>query len=136
MKVVLDTNVLVSALLSPFQPPARVLDLALAGEVEWAFDDRVLAEYREVLTRPKFTFDARAVEDLLIFIEQAGTGVATLPLAVALPDPDDVIFLEVAATTQATLVTGNLRHYPTEQCANVVVLSPSAFLDRWQQQKG
>jgi predicted nucleic acid-binding protein len=58
------------------------------------------------------------------------------PLAAVLPDPDARMFLEVAAAAQALLVSGNLRHYPAEQRNTVVVLSPNAFLDYWQQEKG
>ena len=133
MNVVLDTNVLVSALLSPFHTPARVLDLILAGEVEIAFDDRIMAEYREVLARPKFAFDLRAVEDILDFIEHSGIAVTSLPLPAAkLPDIDDLPFLEVAAAAQATLVTGNVRHFPPDQRAGVAVLSPAEFLEHRQ----
>lgn len=136
MIVVLDTNVLVSALLSPFQAPARVVDLVLSGEVDVVVDDRILAEYREVLARPKFGFEERAVSDLLDYFEQAGIAVQAMPLAVSLPDPDDRMFVEVAASAVATLVTGNLRHYPSDACHGVVVLSPGVFLEHWQTQKG
>lgn len=135
MKVVLDTNVLVSGLLSPFQAPGRILDLVLAGEFTPAFDDRILAEYREVLTRPKFTFDGSAVDDLLLYFERAGVAVSALPWHVDLPDPDDGIFLEVAWAAQAVLVSGNLRHFPPELCRDVVVLSPGVFIEQWQQQQ-
>lgn len=135
MRVVLDTNVLVSGLLSPFQAPGRILDLVLAGEFTPVFDDRILAEYREVLTRPKFTFDKSAVDDLLLYFERVGTAVSALPWHVDLPDPDDGIFLEVASTAQAMLVSGNLRHYPPDLCRDVIVLSPSAFIEHWQQQQ-
>lgn len=54
--MVLDTNVLIAALLSPFGAPAQILDLAIAGEVALLLDDRILAEYHEVARRPKFGF--------------------------------------------------------------------------------
>lgn len=135
MIVVLDTNVLVSALLSPFQAPARVLDMVLSGEIDAVVDDRILAEYREVLTRPKFGFDERAVHELLDYFEHAAVAVQATPLAIDLPDPDDCMFVEAAASTAAMLVSGNLRHYPSEMCSGIIVVSPSAFLERWQEQK-
>ena len=55
MLVVIDTNVLVSGLINPDGPPARVVDLLLANVIQAAFDDRVLAEYDEVLTRKPFS---------------------------------------------------------------------------------
>jgi putative PIN family toxin of toxin-antitoxin system len=130
MLVVLDTNVLVSALLSPFGPPARVLDLALSGEIRLAYDDRVMAEYREVLARPKFGFSPEDVADVLAFLEADGEPVTALPLSCELPDADDLPFLEVAAHAEATLVTGNTAHYPASFRGAVVVLTPAEFLNR------
>ena len=69
MKVVLDTNVLVSGLLNPDGNPGRVLDLLLAGEITLLVDDRILAEYRAVLARPRFGFDVGDIVDVISQIE-------------------------------------------------------------------
>ena len=127
-RVVLDTNVVVSALLNSFGAPGRVLDLVLAGELTVAYDDRVLAEWREVLRREKFGFAVRDVEALLGFVEAEGLGVNPKPLGAELPDPDDVPFLEVAHAAEATLITGNTKHYPEEARRGVAVLNPATFL--------
>jgi uncharacterized protein len=132
MTIVLDTNVLVSALLSPFGPPARTLDLLLAGEITLAFDDRLLIEYHDVLTRDRFGFEPGAVAELLAYLEYAGRATVALPLPVVLPDPDDIPFLEVAAAAEATLITVNGRHYPPEQRAGVLVLTPAEYVERWR----
>lgn len=129
--VVLDTNILVSALLSPYGPPARVLDLVLAGEVRPAFDDRLLSEYREVLLRPKFSFDAEDVEALLDFLQIEGEPVVALPMFVTLPDADDLPFLEVAVQAEAILVTGNKAHYDGTGGEISAVVMPREFLDFW-----
>jgi predicted nucleic acid-binding protein len=55
------------------------------------------------------------------------------PLSVSLPDPDDLPFLEVAAATQAPLISGNLRHFPPERRAGVLLLSPTEFWAGWFQ---
>lgn len=131
MKIVLDTNVLVSALINPFGTPARVLDLVLAGGARWVYDDRVLLEYREVLTRERFGFPVHVVADLLGFLKSEGEHVTAPPLTAALPDPDDAPFLEVAVAGNAdALVTGNLAHFPPERRKGVAVLSPADFLAR------
>jgi len=130
-RVVLDTNVLVSALLNSFGVPGRVLDLPLAGELIVAYDDRVLAEWRQVLRREKFGFSAGDVEVLLGFVEGEGISVKASPLAIELPDQDDLPFLEVAHAAEATLITGNTRHYPLEGRRGVAVLDPASFLDEW-----
>jgi len=133
MKVVLDTNVLVSALLNPFGPPARVFDLLMTGNLQLAFDDRILAEYREVLARPRFGFDLDDVSELLEYLQAGGELVVASPLSNPLPDPDDEPFLEVAVAARVeALITGNIRHYPVEAHQGISILSPSAFIAWWQ----
>lgn len=132
MLVVLDTNVLVSALLSPHGSPASVLNLALGGEIRLAFDDRILAEYREVLLRPKFGFAPGDVGDLLAALEADGEHVIPRSLNVRLPDKDDLPFLEVAAFVNAPLVTGNTAHFPASARGGVDVYSPAAFVKMWK----
>jgi predicted nucleic acid-binding protein len=138
---VLDTNVLVSALLNPDGAPGTVLDLILSGAIELAFDAEIMSEYREVLGRPKFGIDAGLVHDLCDDLEAHGITVdrAALrasPLAVFLPppgrfnDPDDVMFAEVGLAGEAdAIVTGNKKHFAA--VVRPVVLSPSEFLERF-----
>jgi uncharacterized protein len=130
MLVVLDTNVLVSALLSPFGPPARVLDLALSGEIRLAYDDRVMAEYRGVPAMPKFGFAPDDVADLLAFLEADGEPVTARPLGCELPDAGHLPFLEVATQAETTLVTGNVAHYPNSVRGAVIVVTPAEYLTR------
>ena len=132
MRIVLDTHVLVSGLLNPHNPPGRIVDAAIAGQVTLLFDDRVLEEYRAVLKRPRSGFAPEAVADLLDFIEIAGEPVAAPPLAARLPDPGDLPFLEVAAAGRAaSLVTGNVRHFPVAaRPKGLRVELPAAFVRR------
>lgn len=131
MRIVLDTNVLVAGLLNPEGNPGRVVDLYLAGEVALLVDDRILAEYRAVLHRRKFSFDTEDVSDLLDQIEAESIRISAPPLGIDLPDPEDLRFLEVAVAGGAeSLVTGNARHFkkgihpiPTE--------SPAGFIRKW-----
>jgi len=133
MRIVLDTNVLVSGLLSPFGPPARILDLVLAGDLIPVFDDRILAEYGQVLARERFGFVPDDVASLLHYIEVEGEHITAHPTSVVLPDPDDLPFLEVALTARVkALITGTVRHYPTELCRGIEILSPASFLDDWR----
>jgi len=78
LRIVLDTNVLASALSSPNGAPAAVLQPILPGWVVPCFDARIPSEYREVLRRAKFDFDARLVDDLLDFLESEGELVASV----------------------------------------------------------
>jgi putative PIN family toxin of toxin-antitoxin system len=112
MRIVIDTNILVSALWQKDGNPASVIEKVLAGELEPAYDDRMMAEYREVLTRSKFSFDNQRVDNLLAAIKLHGIRVQPKPSAIELPDEDDRPFLEVSWAAGAKIVTGNTRHFP------------------------
>ena len=131
MRVVVDSNVLVSAMLSPHAPPAQVVRLALQGDLGLFHDHRILAEYREVLSRPKFDFDAEDVRALLEGIDWIGETIFASPLSLELPDSDDLPFLEVAAAAGAdALVTGNSRHYrPAKGRHGVRICTPRQLMD-------
>jgi len=129
MKIVLDTNVLVAGLLSPFGPCAQIVRMVSSGDLTLCLDSRILSEYDEVLRRPKFRFRIDRVVALLDHVEHRGTVVASSPLPDPLPDPGDQPFLEVALAGQAAcLVTGNHAHFPARRCQGMKVLSPAAFL--------
>ena len=130
MRVVLDTNVIVSGLLSPFGAPGEIIRMVASGFLEFCYDARILSEYQNVLTRQKFPFDQAHVEDLLEQIEFCGHITTGRPLAKRLPDPDDEPFLEVALGGKAQyLVTGNLKHFPVKKRQGIRVVSPGEFLE-------
>ncbi len=129
MKLVADTNVLVSALLNPHGSPARVLDAILAGAHTLAIDDRILDEYREVLSRKKFKFTESDVNDLLEFIYHESEHVAARPLASPLSDITDQPFLEVALEAKADfLITGNIKDFP-KGSKYLKIVTPLEFLN-------
>lgn len=116
---VIDTNVLVSALLSAHDDAATVQVIArmLGGEVIPVYSNTTISEYREVLHRKKFHFSADLVDYLLSAVERFGILVEPAPTGVLLPDMKDLPFYEVVMEKQdenAYLVTGNLKHFPTE----------------------
>jgi putative PIN family toxin of toxin-antitoxin system len=131
VRVVLDTNVLVSALLRQGSVPDQVVGLVLAGRCGLIVDSRIVAEYRAVLARPEFGFPAAEVEAFLAFVERADWVVAD-PLNLALPDETDRPFLEVAVAGGAdALITGNPRHFRLRGTRlDLAVLTPRALLDR------
>lgn len=128
---VLDTNVLVSGLINSFGPPGRTVDLVLRGDFVVVYDDRILAEWRDVLYRERFGFTSESVAAFLNFVEAEGQRITPRPLAARLPDPDDAPFLEVASAAGVPLVMGNVKHYPTVARGEVEVLTPRDFIDRW-----
>lgn len=114
-RVVLDTNVVVSALLTKSGNEASALRLALSGFLTLCVTSEILAEYRAVLSRPRFkAIPARAIDALLQNFSQGELVAPKFSLAVS-PDPTDNRFLECAeAATADYLVTGNKRHFPAE----------------------
>jgi len=136
MKVVVDTNVLVSGLLSPFGNAAQILRLIITGEIIPCFDSRILSEYYRVLHRPKFQFDKTAILDILELIEQNGILTSTVPLPQSLPDPGDNAFLESAvADNAACIITGNTKHFPDKLCMNVKIFNPAQFIEYYRKIK-
>jgi putative PIN family toxin of toxin-antitoxin system len=128
--VVMDTNVLVSGLLTPHSPAAMLVRLIVQGSLRLAFDERILAEYREVLTRPRFGFRVEQIENLLVQIEEEGLKIEAQPVNAMLPDPDDLPFLEVALSPGVDyLVTGNAKHYPPRERRGIRVISPRECLE-------
>lgn len=131
-RIVLDTNVLVSGLLSAMPPPGRIVDLLNQGTLIPLFDTRVLAEYEAVLSRPRFRFPASVVRALLDNIELGGVVVSAPPLpGILLPDVSDLPFLEVAAAGSADyLITGNGAHFALVKGQHSVeVVSPRRYTE-------
>jgi putative PIN family toxin of toxin-antitoxin system len=129
MRIVLDTNVLVAGLLSPFYAPGEIVRMTSAGILQLCYDARIFSEYKNVLYRPKFNLNTVYVDALLDQIKAKGHLVTGQPLKKSLPDAADEPFLEVAiAGKAACLVTGNLKHYPVAYCQGIRILSPRDFL--------
>ena len=127
--VVLDTNVLVSALFNPHGPSSQILNLILSNTIMVCLDERIRYEYREVLLRDKFGFDPKAVDDLIDFFDQEGLYITATPFAWQWPDHADAKFLEVAVAAQAGyLITGNLKHYPANTIKHLKIIAPARFL--------
>jgi putative PIN family toxin of toxin-antitoxin system len=124
--VVLDTNIIVSAFLSSLGKPNRILIMALNGDIQIVLCDEVEAEYRDVLTRPHFKFDSNRVNLVLDQLLSIGMSVDVFKSTIPFDDEDDRIFYDLAKSTGAILVTGNIRHYPTDDA----VMPPAEFLRR------
>jgi putative PIN family toxin of toxin-antitoxin system len=127
---VIDTNVLVSAMLRYQSVPWQIANEALLGDLIPLLCDEIIAEYREVLARPKFKFDQKAVEDFIEGIIERGIFVDAVSVEEIIPDPKDVIFYEVIIEGRkehehSYLVTGNIRHFPIKS----FVVTPKEMLD-------
>ncbi len=135
MRVVIDTNVLVSGLFGLYTYPARVIDLLYIGRLSCLFDDRILLEYQEVLSRPKFrpAISEKEQRDLLGYITQTGTHVLAEPVegfAYSAPDLNDLPFIEVAIAGKSQyIITGNYMHFAffENNPWEIQVVSPSSL---------
>ena len=127
---VIDTNVLVSALITSKEDAAtvQVLKKVLNGEIVPVYSNVITKEYREVLNRRKFGLSSNLVDYLISAIEKYGILVDPSPSGIVLPDMKDVPFYEVVLEKRddgAYLVTGNVRHFPKEP----FVVTPRELLD-------
>jgi len=123
--VVLDTNILISSLWSKNGAPAKVVQKVLENQVVICHDYRIMNEYKQVLHRPKFSFDPSDIRDLLEFIQRSGLSVTAEPDNTFFTDDSDRKFYDIAKALGAYLITGNTKHYPVES----FIMSPADFLN-------
>lgn len=126
---VLDTNVLVSALLNERSIPGQIAKMAVSGVIVPLYNDEILTEYLDVMGRPKFPFSNDQVEVLMESLKSTGIRIDAAPVDVDMPDKDDVVFyavvMEKRKDDDAYLVTGNLKHFPAEP----FIVTPREMLD-------
>jgi len=126
--VVIDTNVLVSALLSPQGQPFRVISEAFRERITPCYDQEMLEEYRTVLSRPKFAFSPETVTKFFYQLERCSYYVFADETGfpeVSFTDEDDRKFYDLAHFCKAKLITGNKRHFPNDDW----IMSPTEFLE-------
>ena len=116
---VIDTNVLVSALISNHADAATVqlVSRLISGEIIPVYSDEIMHEYREVLGRKKFRFEQVMINYILLAIERYGVMIEPSATGMILPDMKDLPFYEVVMEKRedgAYLVTGNLKHFPAQ----------------------
>lgn len=118
MFVVIDTNIIVSALLSSKDDSAtvQVMEKVFRQEVTLIYSKEIFAEYTNVLNRPKFHFSKELVDYMLSAIKQFG--ILREPVGdamIVLPDMKDVPFYGLVLESEdACLITGNIKHFPKE----------------------
>jgi putative PIN family toxin of toxin-antitoxin system len=127
--VVIDTNVLVSAMLKWESVPGSIMELAMEGPIIPVLNEVILKEYREVLSRPKFHLTEDIISDILAGIEKRAIFVDEEHMDIGLPDPKDQVFYEVVMEKRKNevsyLVTGNIKHFPKKP----FIVTPREMLD-------
>ena len=124
-RVVTDTNVLVSALLSPLGNPAKIHKMFLAGLLTLVYSSEILDEYQNVLSRPRLKIPENEIEIVFSAMKQYGERIKPLPSTDEMIDESDRIFYDAAKSAGAYLITGNMRHYPQAS----FILTPKDFLE-------
>lgn len=130
-KVVLDTNIIVSANLHPAGLPAIVLRLAANLKIQMCVSPAILAEYETVLRRPKFKFGREHIEAVLQLLRDTSLLLTELPAVTRSRHEEDNRFLECAEAAGADyLITGNLKHFPADKrWKTTQIVSPRELLD-------
>jgi len=124
--LIIDTNVWVSAFLSDTGAPARIRLAAMQGRFTPVYTYEILAEYVDVLNRPRFGFSREAVACFIARLVENGVEVFPVKPEARLPDADDEIFLAAAlGSADKIVVTGNAKHFPASACLPVRVLNPA-----------
>ena len=131
---VIDTNVIVSAVLSRFKNTSTVqlMQHLILGDITPIYNDDILAEYYSVLTRPKFNLPESLIDETMEVIKKFGINSSRQEAKEQLPDPKDIVFYEVAlANEDSFLVTGNTKHFPKKP----FVVTPAEMLQIIQEMK-
>ena len=127
LRIVLDTNIIVSAFINPNGNPSKIVKLILQRQANLYINPGILHEYKEVMLRPKFSskFDSGLVPRFIDLLRAIGTPFEPLPSKNILPDESDRIFYDTAKQSGSFLVSGNLKHYPKEP----FIMQPVDFLE-------
>jgi putative PIN family toxin of toxin-antitoxin system len=126
LKIVLDTNVIVSALLTPAGIPAKILNLILNNSVTMVYDNNILSEYIDVLGRSELKISKKSADVLIDFIQKEGEFRISSPLRQKFSHEGDKKFYEAYKSAETDyLVTGNIKHFPKEKG----IVTPRMFLD-------
>ena len=128
--VVIDTNVLVSALLSrnPDASTVQVFKALLSDKIIPVYNDEILAEYSDVLRRKKFNFPESTIQSTIKYFKKYGIYSDRLSTGEDLPDPKDLVFYEVCMAKRdkdSMLVTGNMKHFPVKP----YIVTPNELMD-------
>ncbi|MFA6107081.1 MAG: putative toxin-antitoxin system toxin component, PIN family [Patescibacteria group bacterium] len=130
LKVVLDTNIIVSAMHRNEGSPALIVSSVLNGKLKLCLSDEIFSEYAGVLNRPRFRYlDRPAVKKVLAQLNKKSLRVCPKEtIDIIKDDPEDNKFLECATEARADfLITGNKKHFPFSKFGKTAVMSPGEF---------
>ena len=133
MRLVLDTNVVISAFINPDGKPSQILKFVLGHKAEICYNTIILSEYENVMKRPKFSnkIDPDNIHRFIYLIKTIGFSYTPLPSKIKLsrillPDESDRIFYDTARESGSILISGNAKHFPKEP----FIMLPADFMNR------
>ena len=126
IKVVLDTNILVSALWTHIGNPSKIVDMFFTDKIYVYYNLKIMEEYQDVLTRPKLNFPSEKISWLLNRIKEKGILINAEKSTISMIDETDRKFYDTAKTAGAILITGNIKHYSGES----FIVSPADFIQK------
>jgi putative PIN family toxin of toxin-antitoxin system len=128
MRIVLDTNVIVSALINSNGTPGKILALVLNEKLKILYDNRIIFEYIDVLSRKNFGFNKEIINDIIDYFRNDGEFINSEYSSIEFIDETDKKFYEVFKSGEAEyLITGNIKHYPRE---NGIII-PKEFIEKY-----
>jgi len=123
-KIVIDTNIIISAAISDKGNPSKIINLAFDKLFEVYYSPEIMTEYIKVLSRPRFNFNQEKQQYFIDGIKRIGVLIIPAVSDVPLPDESDRVFYDAAKESGAILITGNTKHYPAED----FILTPAEFI--------
>ena len=133
MRVVLDTNVVISALIDPKGNPSIIIKMVLSRMVELCHNSTILSEYESVALRPKFSskINPAKVRRFINLLKSIGISFDPAPSIIKLPDESDRIFYDTARGSKSILISGNSKHFPKEP----FIMLPADFIKQYNRNK-
>ena len=125
-RVVIDTNVIVSSTFSELGNPAKIMYLCFSDKLQMVYSTEIHDEYKKVLSYKRLNISDDIQTDILRAIEESGALIEPAISTIQMPDESDRVFYDAAKTDNATLITGNKKHYPDEP----FILTPTDFLEK------
>ena len=124
-KIVIDTNVIISSVLSPSGNPAEIMRMLDNGGAQIYYCQNILDEYKKVLSYERLKIDKSTQRDIIAKVKENGVLINPPKSDVPMPDESDRIFYDTAKRAGAVLITGNMKHYPSEP----FIMTPTVYLN-------
>ena len=123
IKCVIDTNIILSAMLSDKGYPAKIFDAIVTKEIKMYITQDIINEYKDVLSRDYFKISHEKIGRTINLIRKLGTMIIPETSEFIMKDESDRIFFDASQSAQAWLVTGNIKHFPKKD----FILTPAGF---------